>query len=286
MHILISVNDSIKLAMEKSEELAKWLDDRGITSQIITSGDMPLHTEKTRHLFSFMQNVDLVVTLGGDGTMLATTQTLFEKAVPMVGFNFGTLGFLTSARSEQLFTGMQDVLDGKMVKKPRGALRIRITGDDGKSVDCHALNELALTRGHYGRMLRFNTLINGEPLAESRADGIIVSSPSGSTAYALSAGGPIVSPEIDCMIIVSLAPHSLVSRAFLASGDDTVTILPKNGSHVECGLFVDGHNIEMSSDPKQIEVTTVPNAIEILGYANKSFSAAAANAFFGGSNAI
>ena len=88
------------------------------------------------------------------------------------------------------------------------------------------------------------------------------------------------------MIIASLAPHSLVSRAFLAASKDTVTILPQNSSHVEVGLFVDGHSIEMSSDPKEIEITSLEDAIDILGYENKTFSAAAANAFFGGSDVI
>ena len=285
MHVLMVIHYGKQLAVDKASQLEAWLVGRGHTVSKIGASDIWNDGKLSQSIEPHIRaKYDLVCTFGGDGTMLSAAQIVFRNPAPVLGFNFGRLGFLTGARGDDMFEAMQALFDGKLRSETRCALDIKLEYGDGH-VDNHiVLNEVAMTRGVSGRMLDFDVEIDGELLSKLRADGIIVSSPTGSTAYSLSAGGPLVAPTLRCMLVSALAPHSLVSRSMITGEEQTVCIIPENRNNTEFGLFIDGNNISAHRIPAKITATVRKNSIDFMKYGEHGFTAVSSTAFFGGSN--
>jgi NAD+ kinase len=176
---------------------------------------------------------DLVIAIGGDGTVLRAAQSAHAADVPLLGINFGTLGYLTEVDSGDELGALDKVLSGSFETEDRMMLQCH---DGGVYV---GLNEVLVERSSPHRLVRLEVSIGGERLAAFNADGIIVATPTGSTAYALSAGGPIVDPRAECLIVVPVSPHMIFSRPFVISPDETVEItVPKGGQ--QAALSLDG----------------------------------------------
>jgi NAD+ kinase len=156
--------------------------------------------------------VDLVVTMGGDGTLLQAARLMRKSDVPILGVNMGTFGYLTVINLNEMFDALEGVLTGDYRTEKRMMLDVAVHDERGESFDCSVLNDVVINRGNYSRMVDLETIVDGQYLTTYRADGLIISTPTGSTAYSLSAGGPIVFPVLNTIILNPICPHTLTNR--------------------------------------------------------------------------
>lgn len=187
--------------------------------------------------------IALVVAVGGDGTFLRSAHLINFEQIPILGLNHGTLGFLSGHNERDEVETIVDALSGDLVIQRRSTLDACIRDENGEAKTVSALNELAYTRGANGHIIHFKYSVNGTPIANLRADGLIVATGTGSTGYALSAGGPIVSPDYHGLVVVPVAPHTLNSRALMLSPSDVLEIQTLGRGVYGSSLFVDGEPV-------------------------------------------
>lgn len=170
-------------------------------------------------------SLDLLVTLGGDGTLLRGARMVAPYGIPVLGVNLGRLGFLTSISPAELDVAFAAILSGTILIDERMVLQVDAERANGEKYgDYLALNDVVLHRGGVARMIRLSVHAHGEEVGTYSADGIILATPTGSTAYSLSAGGPIVAPTLDCIIATPISPHTLAVRPLILSAQETVTV--------------------------------------------------------------
>jgi len=177
---------------------------------------------------------DVMVAIGGDGTMLYATGLVAASGVPLLGINRGRLGFLTDVGTERMLESVDEILDGRFVEERRIMLEARITGVDTPASG-FALNDVVLQKRDTGRMIDFETWIDGRYVNTHAGDGLVVATPTGSTAYALSGGGPIMHPTMDAIAMVPICPHTLSDRPLVvpAEADIDIRVIERGDSHPE-----------------------------------------------------
>lgn len=183
---------------------------------------------------------DLVIAMGGDGTLLSAARSLAKYGVPMVGINLGTLGFLTDIPACQTYDKLAEILDGRYIKEERLLLRVVILRDGEEINDSIAFNDVVVHKWEEARMLEFDTAIDGSYVNKQRSDGLIVATPTGSTAYALSGGGPIVHPTLNAFILVSICPHTLSQRPLVVDGESEISVTISTHGHARAQVTCDG----------------------------------------------
>jgi NAD+ kinase len=207
------------------------------------------------------RQADLIIVLGGDGTFLSIARQAVEAQVPVVGFNLGTLGFLTAMKKEALAEGLRHIFSGKAQISRRKLLQI----------DCNrqmytALNDVVINKGTIARIVNLLLKIDGDTVAEVKGDGVILSTPTGSTAYSISAGGPIVSPEVNGIIITPICPHALTFRPLVVP-DGAVISVQLLTPHMDTYVTIDGQTalpfnfedvLSVKIYPKQLPMLVVP----------------------------
>jgi NAD+ kinase len=159
--------------------------------------------------------VDLIVVFGGDGTILRTARSVQERAVPIVGINLGVFGYLTEVNLNEMFSALEVILAGDFQIEKRMMLDVQIQGVEESYEGGAVLNDVVINRGNLSRIVDLETSVNGSYLTTFKADGLIIATPTGSTAYSLAAGGPIVFPELDSIIINPICPHTLTNRPII-----------------------------------------------------------------------
>ncbi|MGA0805557.1 MAG: NAD(+) kinase [Pseudohongiellaceae bacterium] len=167
----------------------------------------------------------LAIVIGGDGSMLKVASTLAEQGVPVVGINRGRLGFLTDIVPEEIEHSLDQILSGKYKLESRFLLDVGISGKAGHSPLGSAMNDVVLHPGVAAQMIEFELYIDGQFVYNQASDGLIVATPTGSTAYSMSAGGPIMHPKLDALVLVPMYPHSLSSRPIVVDSDSEITIV-------------------------------------------------------------
>lgn len=172
---------------------------------------------------------DLAIVLGGDGTMLSVARTLAPHGVPLIGVNLGRLGFLTDIPMADVEPMLSVMLEGRYVEEQRTLIAVEVIRADGSHAEVLALNEVVVNRGGLGSMIECVVEIDGRFVYAMRADGIIVATPTGSTAYALSAGGPIIAPAVPAFALVPVAPHALTHRPIAVPDTATIAISVSQG---------------------------------------------------------
>jgi NAD+ kinase len=170
------------------------------------------------------ERADLAIVLGGDGTLLAAARRLAANTVPLLGINQGRLGFLTDIGRGEMLDRVGEILDGQYLRERRALLEAEVVRGGEVVFSAMALNDVVVSRGEVGRMIEFELTVDSEFIYSQRSDGIIVATPTGSTAYALSANGPILHPRLAGMVLVPLSPHGLTYRPIALSHDSTVDI--------------------------------------------------------------
>jgi NAD+ kinase len=199
---------------------------------------------------------DILVVLGGDGTILSVAGQLGEAIKPIFGINVGSLGFLTCSSSADYLGAVQHIAEGRIAFSDRALLDVRVPGKDAGII---GLNDAVFSRGEISRLIRLRAKVNGEALTEFNADGLIVATPTGSTAYSLSAGGPIMAPESGVFVITPICPHVLTNRSIIV-GDSSVIEIEATERDYPVYLTVDGR------DPLRID----PGASVVIRKAAKS----------------
>jgi NAD+ kinase len=173
----------------------------------------------------FADGLDLAVSFGGDGTFLRAAHLCREAEVPVLGVNLGRLGFLAEVELDDVGPALRAVAEGRFRVEPRPTLEVEVIGHDGAVLGSGwALNEVAVEKTERQRLLLMDVHVDGTLFAKVPADALIVATATGSTAYALSAGGPIVSPHLDTVLVVPVAPHSLFDRTYVAAPDETIRV--------------------------------------------------------------
>ena len=167
---------------------------------------------------------DLVIVVGGDGSLLGAARALCQSNVPVLGVNRGGLGFLTDIAPDELEQGVGDVLEGKYMAESRFLLDAIVCRNDEELGSISALNEVVLHPGKSARMIEFELFVDGQFVYSLKSDGLILSTPTGSTAYSLSAGGPIMHPKLDALVLVPMYPHTLSSRPIVVEGNSEIRI--------------------------------------------------------------
>jgi len=186
------------------------------------------------------ERCDLVIAMGGDGTLLSAARSLAKYDVPMVGINLGTLGFLTDIPASQINQKLSEILDGQYFEEDRLLLNVSILRDGEQINESIAFNDVVVHKWEEARMLEFDTTIDGRYVNKQRSDGLIISTPTGSTAYALSGGGPIVHPTLNAFLLVPICPHTLSQRPLAVHGDSYVEVTVSTGGHARAQVTCDG----------------------------------------------
>lgn len=223
-----------------TESIAKWLLDHEqevlLGNSIASRIGKPELGLKNEEIFV---NSDLLIVLGGDGTLLNIARQSAYYNVPLFGINLGHLGFLTEVEAEEMFPALEKLITGEYEIEKRMMLEATVETDNIQLEKSVALNDIGITKGPFARIIRLGIYINDDFVDLYSADGVVISSPTGSTAYSLSAGGPIVSPDVKVMIITPICPHILHSRSIVVSNEDVVKIeVCQNNTEVM--LTVDG----------------------------------------------
>lgn len=193
------------------------------------------------------ESIDMFFTFGGDGTILSAATIIQDKNIPVVGVNTGRLGFLATLNMEYLFESLDNILNGEYTISSRSLIEVQT--EDAEIEFPFALNEITVTRRETTSMITVDAFVNGEFLNSYWADGLIVSTPTGSTGYSLSCGGPIVHPGTDTFIVTAIAPHNLNVRPYMIA-DDSVLDLKINSRVGEYFLSLDARNKPLSTDVK------------------------------------
>jgi NAD+ kinase len=238
MRIGVVARFDVEEAVELAEKIVEFLMENGVETLI--DSQLATHLKQHESIGCDLEDmdVDLVVAVGGDGTVLRTQGIINRKKIPLVGINKGAVGFLTEIDPEDALNALEQVLNGNYFVEKRTQLKI-----------CHnkqlhnALNEVVLMTQKPAKMLHIEISVDDEIVEELRADGLIVATPSGSTAYSMSAGGPIVDPRVDAFIIVPICPFKLGARPFVVPNDSVIKVkfLRKGKKAV---AVIDGQQVE------------------------------------------
>jgi NAD+ kinase len=216
--------------------------------------------------------LDALVTVGGDGTLLRGAKLLAGRSVPILGVNLGRLGFLTAASADDAEAAFRRLARGDFQSEPRLALSARVVGTAGPGPEWLALNDMVLHKGGFARVVRMQVLIDGEPLGAYAADGIVIATPTGSTAYSLSAGGPIVDPRLQSILVTPISAHALAIRPLVLRPDVEVTVLAEDGPD-ELLITVDGQGGTHLGRGDRLVVRQAPSPVMIVRFADESFVA-------------
>ena len=213
--------------------------------------------------------VDLVVVLGGDGTLLSVTRGALG-GTPILGINMGTLGFLTEHSAEQLLPMLREVLDGRAETAQRERLLVTIETPGKEPVTRCVLNDAVVNKSALARILALSVKVNGEFVSRFKADGLIVATPTGSTAYNLSAGGPILYPTLETIVVTPICPHALTNRPIVLSLDSTIEIRLESPSE-EVYLTLDGQQGFPISTSDMIRIERCPDPVTLITHPGLSY---------------
>jgi NAD+ kinase len=219
----ISSKPGDKLATELASELSSWLSLRGCrvlvneeTADVIGCEGQPLE--------QLASTVELMVVLGGDGTLLYVARHFIGSSTPILGINLGRLGFLTEMPIGSMFDAVDEVLEGHLKTKHLYSLHAEIWRGETMLSSGHAINDVVMQRRAHPRMIGFEMFSRSQLVFRMRGDGLVLATPAGSTAYALSAGGPILHPEVDAISVVPVCPHTLSNRPIIVPADDVIEL--------------------------------------------------------------
>ncbi len=214
--------------------------------------------------------VDVILVLGGDGTFLTVAKLIDKRPVPLLGINFGTLGFLTEISIEEIDECIERLLGGEFVVENRPVLRVKVVRRNGHVSIYRCVNEVAIKRDTLARIIEVEVKADGEYVTTFRGDGVIVATPTGSTAYSLSAGGPIIYPTLNAMLLTPICPHTLTLRPLVLKGEVCLTASLKTESENVMVVFDGQEGIELRLGDL-IEITRSPYDLLILRDPGKSY---------------
>ena len=254
--------------------LEKWLGERGV--EVLPDPEAGRWTNASGISRSELaQRADLVVVLGGDGTLLSVARAVGECDVPILGVNLGTLGFLTETAREDLFPTLEAVLEGHFVIEERMRFDVRVERDGRELGLFTALNDAVISNTALSRMVHLATRADGAEVTTYHADGLIIATPTGSTAYSLSAGGPLLLPTLQAIVVTPISPHTLTQRPLVLPETCVVEVYVEERRGGEVHLTVDGQEgralddedlvtVRRSEHPARLLVPSDRNRFELM----------------------
>ncbi|MCA1796284.1 MAG: NAD(+)/NADH kinase [Desulfuromonadaceae bacterium] len=254
--------DAIKVA----EDLCLWLQEKQIEVWIEEELGADIHAANPRIAFTSANaddipaEVEVIVVLGGDGTLISVARSIGARGVPILGVNLGSLGFLTEITLEELYSQLEMVIAGNFSISERIRLECHIKRDGDNVAEYDVLNDVVINKGALARIIDIEIWVGRDYLTTFKADGLIISSPTGSTGYNMAAGGPIVYPGVNCLMITPICPHMLTNRPIIVSDRSVITVRMRfDNERVFCtadgqvGMALQGHDV---LEIKQAQVGT------------------------------
>lgn len=211
-------------------------------------------------LDALCQDVDLLIVVGGDGTLLSSARAAAKYGVPLLGVNRGSLGFLTDINPQDLERSISSILAGDFLVDQRFLLEAQI----GNELVGRALNDIVLNAGSAVTMVEYELYVDGKFVYSQSADGLIISTPTGSTAYALSGGGPIMHPTLDALVLVPICPHTLSSRPMVIDGNSEICIVPNHSGRNKAQISCDGQETKQIETGKSLYVRKSKDSLMLL----------------------
>jgi NAD+ kinase len=242
---------------------------RKVICDAVTAGLAKLKCAPVPDIASLAHEVDLLLVFGGDGTMLHAARQIAGSDTPMLGVNIGGLGFLTAVPSDKLADALKLVWRGEFKFEERVLIEATGTGR-GKKIAATALNDIVVSRGAISRLIALDVSMNGEPITRYRCDGLIVSSPTGSTAYSLAAGGAIVLPTAEVFVLTPICPHALSNRSIILPLSATITIKAVT-TVATAYLNADGQIVGELDNGDEVTVRRSQSTVRLLHLKNGSF---------------
>ncbi len=243
-------------------------------------GVLPEHGEELSYLGEKVHTLDsdaelssygMAVVLGGDGSIIDATHRLLGYNIPIIGINFGHLGFMAALEIGET-APIADLLRGEYYTDRRMMLDAIVYSDDGeRKAEFTVLNDLVFSNGPIPRLVKFDVISDGVKIESCRADGIIIATPTGSTAYSLSAGGPVLDPTLDCICITPICPHSLDSRPIIVRGDSNIEILPQFSQNASVYLSADGQKNVRLVENDRIVIKRSAHTMELVRLRDRAF---------------
>lgn len=237
-------------ALTLARETVEWFKEHGIT--VYSHPQQKIHKNVSPLKSGAVRKIDLTLVLGGDGTYLEAVRLLQDAPTPVLGVNLGSLGFLTVVRAEDIYHALELTLHGKMQLRRRSLIAVEVRKSGRLRENIFALNDVVIERGPNSQLLSLSVFIDRQMVAPVKADGLIVATPTGSTAYNLAAGGPILHPDVSALVVTSVCPHSLTNRPLLVP-DGNELLFRITGRNQEALLTVDGRKVtDLNSEDEVI----------------------------------
>ena len=252
-------------------QLLDWLQKRGIATVIDMETANALSQGATgKARLQVVKEAELLLVLGGDGTMLGAARDAAPRGVPILPINMGSLGFLTSFTAEELYPALEDTLAGRAAMEERVLLLVERVHEGNTLTEQRVLNDSVVHKGTLARMIELELYIDGAFVCRYRADGLIVATPTGSTAYSMSAGGPIVHPKVESILITPICPHTLSDRPVVVP--DT-SVIELRLSHTADSVFLtmDGQTGVPMQVGDRVRITRAFERLKLIHPANKTY---------------
>ena len=249
---------------EPAQQVLSQLRQRGITVLAAITSDPARELTDATHVDEreAAARADLVIAIGGDGTMLHAARNVAGRDVPLVGINRGRLGFLTDVSPEQLREALDAILEGNYLAERR--LTLAASVGEQQTGTLFALNDIVLQKGDTGRLLDFTTEVDTVYVNTHRGDGLIVATPTGSTAYALSCSGPIIQPNVDALVLVPICPHTLSDRPLVLPSSSEISVTLDNAGGSEAHVVCDGESLARMSAGDVLKVSLAKQPVTLL----------------------
>jgi NAD+ kinase len=232
-----------------AETLSSWLQQRNIKVS----------------LNKIVPDLDMIIVLGGDGTLLHIAEKAARHAIPVLGINLGNLGFLTELTESETFQALERILTGELTVENRLMLKTRLVSNAQSTDYRYALNDVVITKNVFDRLLRLSTKVDEEYITTYKADGLIFSSPTGSTAYNLSAGGPLVYPGLSTITVTPICPFMLSSRPIILPAEKRITTRYDAGNDTErAQIIIDGQAFWEMKDHDELEIETAEHFLQLI----------------------
>ena len=255
-------------------EVSKWLQDKNINLLITKDCAAALSLDgcEAADNTRLISQTDCLIVFGGDGTLLNIARMTGAGNVPILAVNLGSLGFLTEVTLDELYPSLTKVLDGNFQLDERMMLRATIRNENEDKIEAQsvALNDAVIRQGAFSRIVSLETYIDNEHVATYGADGLIVATPSGSTAHSLSAGGPIVQPGLSAFILTPICPHTLTVRPYIVSAESCVSIIIRS-RHSNIMLTMDGQEAFDLHPNSVVEISKASETIKLIRSHKRSY---------------
>lgn len=272
----IVAKSHLRAATPHLVEIGAWLEARGVEPvfETATAALMPpAPARQVADKAALVGDVDMVVVLGGDGTLLSVADAIGAagSGVPMLGINFGSLGFLTEVTLPELYPSLESALSGHVHIEDRMMLQSTTFRAGAPFADHLALNDVVITKGARSRMIDLSVSVSGEFVTRVKADGLIVATPTGSTAYNLAAGGPIVQPNMNALLLTPIAPHTLTNRPIVIPADSAVRVQPQMEDRDEVHITFDGQAGFQLQPDDDIRICRAERVLRLIRPSTRSY---------------